>query len=139
MQLGLAAVVLAGAMAGELSPWQIAAGSLSSTNLRMHVLFLSDPLLEGRRAGSRGESTAALYVATELERIGLAVTRRPMPSPLALVRRGSLLAHHGNVTVELQYGLDFVLLTAPTQDVLDLEDPTFERPSLTDWLHEGQP
>jgi hypothetical protein len=139
MQLGLAAVVLAGAVAGGLSPWQIAAGSLSSTNLRMHVLFLSDPLLEGRRAGSRGEATAALYVATELERSGLAATHRAVPSPLALVRQGRLLALHGNVTVELQYGLDFTLLAAPTQDVLDLEDPTLERPGLADWLHEGTP
>jgi hypothetical protein len=139
MQLGLAAVVLVGAVAGELSPWQIAAGSLSSTHLRMHVLFLSDPLLEGRRAGSRGEATAALYVATELERSGLAVTRRAQPSPLALVRQGRLIARRGNVTVELQYGLDFTLLSVPPQDVLDLEDPTFEQPSLADWLREGQP
>src|SRR5215470_6721968 len=39
--------------------------------IRSHVRFLSDTLLQGREPGSRGYDIAARYVATQLEGMGL--------------------------------------------------------------------
>src|SRR6185295_15841773 len=41
------------------------------------------------------------------------------------------------VSVELRYGDDFVLLRAPPEDRIRLEDPHFERPDLQSWLRVG--
>ncbi len=46
-------------------------GAIDSMRLRAHTYFLSHDLLEGRGTGRRGADIAALYVATEAERIGL--------------------------------------------------------------------
>jgi hypothetical protein len=40
--------------------------------IRAHMSFLADDLLEGRETGSRGYLVAARYVAAELEAMGLA-------------------------------------------------------------------
>ncbi|MEM8799842.1 MAG: M20/M25/M40 family metallo-hydrolase [Pseudomonadota bacterium] len=39
--------------------------------IRAHMAFLADDLLEGREAGTRGEELAALYIASQFERLGL--------------------------------------------------------------------
>lgn len=41
--------------------------------LKAHMNFLTDPLLNGRDAGTSGESVAALYIKTEMEKSGLEV------------------------------------------------------------------
>src|SRR6185369_14054190 len=38
---------------------------------RAHLEFLADDALEGRAPGTRGGKTAAKYIATQFERIGL--------------------------------------------------------------------
>ena len=40
--------------------------------MRAHMAFLSHDLLEGRAPGTRGYDLAAHYVATELEKLGVA-------------------------------------------------------------------
>lgn len=50
---------------------QAPAPSFSAAAFRAHVAFLSDDLLEGREAGTRGYDLAARYVATQFEGLGL--------------------------------------------------------------------
>jgi hypothetical protein len=45
--------------------------ALSEAALRSHIRFLADDLLEGRGPGSRGDALAQLYIATELESLGI--------------------------------------------------------------------
>jgi aminopeptidase YwaD len=42
-----------------------------ATNIKAHVQFLADDKLEGRRAGSKGEATAAQYIAQAFAKAGL--------------------------------------------------------------------
>ena len=65
------AVVVAAPMPATLAA-QTARGAIDSMRLRAHTWFLSHDLLEGRGTGHRGADIAALYIATEAERIGLA-------------------------------------------------------------------
>ena len=44
---------------------------LDANVLRAHLEFLSDDALEGRAPGTRGGATAAKYIATQFERLGL--------------------------------------------------------------------
>ncbi len=45
--------------------------SIRADQLRAHLEFLADDLLEGRDTGSRGARLAALYLASQFERMGL--------------------------------------------------------------------
>ena len=45
--------------------------AISADAIRAHVEFLSDDLLEGRAAGSRGYELATLYVTSQMRQIGL--------------------------------------------------------------------
>jgi Zn-dependent M28 family amino/carboxypeptidase len=47
------------------------AEALDARVLRAHLEFLADDALEGRAPGTRGGATAAKYIATQFERIGL--------------------------------------------------------------------
>jgi hypothetical protein len=44
---------------------------IRAQNIRAHLEFLADDLLEGREAGTRGYDIAAKYVASEFEQMGL--------------------------------------------------------------------
>lgn len=44
---------------------------ITEDSLRSHIRFLADDLLEGRGPGSRGDKLAQLYIATELQSIGI--------------------------------------------------------------------
>ena len=48
-----------------------AATQITADLLRAHVRFLSDDLLEGRGPASRGDRLAQLYIATQMEALGL--------------------------------------------------------------------
>ncbi|HSX55071.1 MAG TPA: peptidase M28, partial [Sphingomonas sp.] len=45
--------------------------AFSADQMRAHVEFLADDLLEGRDAGTRGYDIAALYVASRFDALGL--------------------------------------------------------------------
>ena len=47
------------------------AHAVSGNDLRAHLEFLADDALEGRAPGTRGGETAAKYIATQFERLGL--------------------------------------------------------------------
>jgi hypothetical protein len=117
--------------ADDASAWRQAGNSLSSTAIRAHVEYLTDDLLEGRRAGSRGEALAARYVASQLEADGFKIERKVVPLAVAQVKSARLLATRGNVTVELKPGVDFALLSAPRKEHLD------EAPKVLEWSEDA--
>ncbi len=47
------------------------ADKITLTNLKAHIQFLADDKLEGRRAGSTGETLAMEYIAQQFEKAGL--------------------------------------------------------------------
>jgi hypothetical protein len=117
------ALVCCSILPGAEAAWQQAAGSLSSTAIRAHVEYLTDDLLEGRRAGSRGEQLAARYIAAQLEADGFKIERKQVPLAVMQIKNARLLATRDNVTVELKPGVDFALVSAPKKDHLDEPRP----------------
>jgi Zn-dependent M28 family amino/carboxypeptidase len=59
-----------GPSASESSATRVAR-ALDARVLRAHLEFLADDALEGRAPGTRGGATAAKYIATQFERLGL--------------------------------------------------------------------
>ena len=53
------------------SPGTRVARAVDGNVLRAHLEFLADDVLEGRAPGTRGGETAAKYIATQFERLGL--------------------------------------------------------------------
>lgn len=64
------AAVLIGALVTTSSASE-ADGPIRVANIRAHLEFLADDLLEGREAGTRGYDIAAKYVASAFEQMGL--------------------------------------------------------------------
>lgn len=70
--LSLAApLLLTGPGARELGAQSVDGPGIDTLALRAHTLFLAHDLLEGRATGSRGERLAALYIRSQLARLGL--------------------------------------------------------------------
>ena len=70
----LALAALLGACARPAAappPRPVTLAAIDSMALRAHTYFLAHDLLEGRGTGRRGADLAALYIATEAERLGL--------------------------------------------------------------------
>lgn len=59
------------AQSASSSPATRVARALEARVLRAHLEFLADDALEGRAPGTRGGVTAAKYIATQFERLGL--------------------------------------------------------------------
>jgi Zn-dependent M28 family amino/carboxypeptidase len=126
--LGIAAVAALSAHAGGrlwTSPeaaLETALGQIRPELIRAHMRFLADDLLEGRGTGTRGHRLAALYVATQLEGLGLEpagdegtyfqamrlARARPRERECSLV-----LVADGQERA-LAYGTDFVMVVDPT-------------------------
>jgi Zn-dependent M28 family amino/carboxypeptidase len=72
LMLIVAAAAPLSAQAGPTAtPATRAARALDANVLRAHLEFLADDALEGRAPGTRGGATAAKYIATQFERLGL--------------------------------------------------------------------
>jgi len=69
--LGAAGPLVAQTPASSASPGARVAQALDPRVLRAHLEFLADDALEGRAPGTRGGVTAAKYIATQFERLGL--------------------------------------------------------------------
>ena len=69
--LGPAALLVAVALPATAQAPRATAPLVDSMALRAHTYFLAHDLLEGRGTGRRGADVAALYIATEAERLGL--------------------------------------------------------------------
>lgn len=98
--------------------------SIRAGELRAHLHFLADDLLEGRDTGSRGARLAALYIANQFERLGLEPVadketyfqevrlsqRTVSPNPeLSIEIDGEM--------VPLRYGTDFLIARLPETDI----------------------
>lgn len=68
---GCAAMLAAMALPAAAQAPRATAPLVDSLALRAHTYFLAHDLLEGRGTGRRGADVAALYLATEAERLGL--------------------------------------------------------------------
>lgn len=82
--------------------------------VRAHTRFLSDDLLEGRGAGTRGEHAAAAYIAGQLKRLGLQPLSQDYVQPVPLNRvsvlpETRLVVRAGTGSTEFQHGMDFFL------------------------------
>src|SRR5689334_3125884 len=116
--LAIAFLVAGQIAAGQALPPEArhAMDSISKAELRAHMAFLADDLLEGRGPGARGHELAAKYVAAEFETIGLEpagdrgtffqrvpfreITVQPEQCSMSWTRNGA--------TEELKWGDDFL-------------------------------
>ncbi len=99
--------------------------------LRAHMQFLSDDLLEGREAGSRGYDVAALYAANYFASLGLKpagdegsywqnvpllkITRDAAGAQMALIRDGR--------RQQLTYAEDFIVTSSSAHEESDVTAP----------------
>ena len=95
-----------------------ASSRINEANLRAHIRFLSDDLLEGRGTGARGGEVAAKYIATQLEALGLrgAAPGGSFFQPVSLVGvkadpNTNIVLSRGGTTQILSFGDDFVAFT----------------------------
>ena len=65
------ALTLAAQNSSDHAAVEVAAKAIRPEQIRAHIRFLSDSLLQGRAPGTPGYDIAARYVATELEGMGL--------------------------------------------------------------------
>jgi hypothetical protein len=94
--------------------------SIDAGEIRAHMSFLADDLLEGRAAGTRGYRLAARYVAAELESLGAEPRGTDENEPyyqLVPLRSANVVAEETSITVRrasgtsrtLRFGDDFIV------------------------------
>lgn len=113
-----------------LTPAEKAAGAqITPELLRSHVRFLSDDLLEGRGPATRGDRVAQLYIATQMEALGLqpGAPDGTWYQPFDLVGVTShspetLTAHKGGQSVDLKYHQDFIAVAGVHEPQARLAD-----------------
>ncbi len=106
-----------------------AVARVSESALKAHIRFLSHDLLEGRGPGSRGDELAQLYVATQLEAMGLkpggADGSWYQPVPLVGVTTQSpktIEFKRGDQVVTLQHRDDMMLSSGKQQERVSVKD-----------------
>jgi hypothetical protein len=132
--------------AGAQAPRAPALPTIDSMAIRAHTYFLAHDLLQGRATGRRGADVAALYLATEAERLGLRgageggsffqpvpvveATIDPARTTLALVRDGvrqefaypsGFIPNVGTSRTLVPFGGELVFVGSP-QDLLRAHD-----------------
>ncbi|MEO8218696.1 MAG: M28 family metallopeptidase [Acidobacteriota bacterium] len=100
------------------TPQQIvrAADSISADQIRAHMTFLADDLLEGRETGSRGYDLAAAYVSSAFDALGLEpggdggtfFQRVPFRRSQIIPDDSSLRFLKNGTVQTLKYGVDYV-------------------------------
>ncbi|MFG0320555.1 MAG: hypothetical protein ACF8XB_25005, partial [Planctomycetota bacterium JB042] len=68
----------------EARPPSPAALSITAAEIQAHVDFLASDLLEGRDSGHRGAETAALYIASRFDALGLEPLLEDWQQPVPL-------------------------------------------------------
>lgn len=110
---------LAVALAAVLLPLAARAQRIDTMEIRSSTYFLANDLLEGRGTGTRGERIAALYLSSELQRLGLQPVGADgsylLPVPLKAARiedAGTrLVVRQGADSTVLASARDFVVNT----------------------------
>jgi Zn-dependent M28 family amino/carboxypeptidase len=89
------------------------AHALDAKVLRAHLEFLADDALEGRAPGTRGGATAAKYIATQFERLGLEPAGDSgtyfQRVPIIALTPEPTLAVAGTTSTQLEWKKDFVM------------------------------
>jgi Zn-dependent M28 family amino/carboxypeptidase len=111
---------------------RLAADSINSENIRAHVRFLSDDLLEGRGPGTRGGDLAAKYIATQFALDGL----KPAGEDCTYFQKVPLYAVHTiedqtqftlvpktGAPIALHYGTDYVTKDETGSASADIDAP----------------
>ncbi|HEY7508913.1 MAG TPA: M28 family peptidase [Vicinamibacteria bacterium] len=106
-----------------------AAAEITPALLRGHVRFLSDDLLEGRGPATRGDRLAQLYIATQMEALGLqpGAPDGTWYQPFDLVGVTShnpktLTARKGGQSVDLEFHRDFIATSGLHEPLARLSD-----------------
>lgn len=114
---GPAVILAAIALPAAAQAPRATAPLIDSMALRAHTYFLTHDLLEGRGTGRRGADVAALYLATEAERLGLQSVGaagsffQPVPvveATVDSVRTGLVLTGPDGRRQEFAYGSGFI-------------------------------
>jgi hypothetical protein len=106
-----------------------AASAIRPETIRAHMRFLADDLLEGRGPGTRGHRVAALYVATELEALGLepfgdgGTYFQEVRLARARAREAECRIGPAGGARPLAYGPDYVVFADPTGPDVAVEAP----------------
>lgn len=106
---------------------QAAARTITPEELRGAVRLLADDLLEGRGPGSRGGRLAELYLATEMEKLGLApgAPDGSWVQPVEFVgfrtTPGTLTLEKGGSRVELKSMDDFVVFSQVEKPAVSID------------------
>lgn len=106
-----------------LAPAAAAGQQIDTLALRAHTRFLADDALQGRGTGTAGERTAALYIETELMRLGLHGLgpnnsyRQPVPIRRGIIdhARSDLTLTRGGDTRRFTHDDDFIYNTGAPQ------------------------
>lgn len=101
--------------------------TITSKDLRAHVDFLADDLLEGRDTASRGIKLAALYIVNQFKKFGIkgAGPGDSFFQPVEFYRKQVSAACEFKIEIDgemvpLKYGQDFVVAIPPKQHELNL-------------------
>src|SRR5712664_1730690 len=101
---------------------------ISESALRAHIKFLSDDRLEGRGTGARGGELAALYLASQLEALGLkgAGANGSFFQPVSLVGvkadpNTKLVISGRNGKESFKFADDYVAFTGAQTDEVDVD------------------
>jgi hypothetical protein len=104
------------------------ANLFSEDELRAHVRFLSDDLLEGRGPGTRGGELAAKYIAAQLETYGIKGAGKNgsffQPVSLVAVKASpdtTLNVSGGGKSESFKFATDFVAFTGAQKDDVSLD------------------
>jgi Zn-dependent M28 family amino/carboxypeptidase len=106
---------------------QAAAATITPEELRGTVRFLADDLLEGRGPGTRGGRLTELYLATEMEKLGLSPGApdgtwfQPVEFVGSRTTPGTLTLRKGDAHVELKTMTDFVAVSQVEKPAVSID------------------
>lgn len=114
-----------------------AEASIDPANIRTHVQFLSDDLMEGRYPGLRGGELAAKYIATQFAVAGLKpagdngtyfqninfVGMKAKADETTMAITAGPANSAGNVGFSLKYGEDYVVFNPSLTATVDIDAP----------------
>ncbi len=125
-----------GCFAQELAPTDQAAAVAATKTItvpavRAHMRFLSDGLLEGRDTGSRGHEIAAVYVASQLESMGVQPAGEngtyfqnvPLRKAINDGSKSSFSLVNGAKVIRLKDSVDYVFFADLEHTEIDVDAP----------------
>ncbi|TDI90455.1 MAG: hypothetical protein E2O77_08290, partial [Caldithrix sp.] len=101
--------------------------SITSSDLRRHVVFLADDVLQGRDTGSRGARIAALYISSQFDKFGLRPVGENGSYYQTVYLNEKKISADSEFKIEidgemvpLKYKVDFLVVTPPNQSGMEV-------------------